>query len=489
MVAKISLGGNLYGALAYNQDKIDRGKGQILETNRVFVPADGRFVLGECVCDFERTMPSQVTTTRGIVHISLNPHPNDKLTDDQLTDIGREYIERMGFGGQPWMLFKHEDIDREHLHIVTTRVRGDGTLISDKNNYEKSRKITDDLERKYGLHPKGERQGEAWQFKPIDAERGDLKRQVGNVVKSLSEQYKFNSLPGYRALLSLYNVGVEKVEGDNKGNRYTGLVYSALDADGNRVGQPLKSSLFGKKSGIGELERAMTKSGEEVKTKGLPSGLRATVAASLADSGTGGEFRARLRDKGIDLVLRYGNGGRLFGATFIDHNSRVVLNGSVLGKDFAANANAERFPDLATESRENRRPVQAPTSSPDTMETVRSVEQPMPAKETQQSSAPSPTGSAQTTPTPEALHPTMHSTPDDGLFAAQTETFDPSSFAATEVHPASPDLPPILSSVGDAAGSLLSILTPDPGGQSDNQSPVRRRIIPKKKKQSQGQSW
>jgi hypothetical protein len=221
-----------------------------------------------------------------------------------------------------------------------------------------------------------------------------LKRQVGNVIKSLSEQYRFHSLSGYRALLSLYNVGVEKVEGDNKGHRYTGLVYSALDPDGNRVGQPLKSSLFGKKYGIGELERAMTKSGEEVKTKGL----RTTVAALLADSVTGGEFRTMLRDKGIDLVLRYGNGGRLFGATFIDHNTRTVLNGSTLGKDFAANALAERFPDLATESRENRRPVLSPKPAPDTTEAVRPVEQPAPAREAVQSSAPSPVGNVQTAP-------------------------------------------------------------------------------------------
>ena len=355
MVAKVSLGSNLYGALAYNQDKIDRGKGQVLETNRVFVPTDGQFSVAECMRDFERTMPSQVTTTRGIVHISLNPHPEDRLTDEQLTDIGREYIERMGFGNQPWMLFKHEDIDREHLHIVTTRVRGDGSLISDKNNYERSRKITDDLERKYGLHPKGERQGEAWRLAPVDASAGDLKRQVGNVVKHLTDAYGFHSLPGYRALLSLYNVGVEKVEGDNWGNRYAGLVYSVLDADGNRVGQPLKSSLFGKKYGIAHLEGRM----QEVKTKGFPTSIRTTVAASLDSSGSGGEFRTQLRERGIDLVLRYGNGDRLFGTTLIDHNSRTVLNGSALRKDFAANALAERFLDIATASQENKRPVKA----------------------------------------------------------------------------------------------------------------------------------
>jgi len=441
MVAKISLGNNLYGALAYNQDKIDREKGQILETNRVFVPADGRFSVGECVRDFELSMPPQITTTRGIVHISLNPHSEDKLTDNQLADIGREYIERMGFGGQPWMLFKHEDIDREHLHIVTTRVRGDGTLISDRNNFEKSRRITDDLERKYSLHSKGERQGKSLQLTPINPTAGDLKKQVGNVIKSLTATYKFNSLPGYRALLSLYGVGVEKVEGDNKGHRYTGLVYSALDADGNRVGRPLKSSLFGKSYGIVALERQMAKSGEALKTKGLPVGLRATVATSLNDSRTGGEFRAALRKKGIDLVLRYGNGGRLFGTTFIDHNSRTVLNGSALGKDFAANALAERFPNISTESRENKRIV-PPT--------------PMP--------------------TDEASRQTVWPTQGDQEVTMQVESDHIPDNSDSQL--ALPDLSPI----GDAAGSLFSILTPDLGEQTDNNRYVRRKQPPKKKR-------
>ncbi|WP_286860372.1 hypothetical protein [Proteiniphilum sp. UBA5510] len=80
--------------------------------------------------------------------------------------------------------------------------------------------------------------------------------------------YRFQSLGEYRALLSLYNIGVEKVEGDNQGHQYTELVYSALDADGNRVGKPLKSSLFGESYGIGALEQIMKKSSEEIKAGG-----------------------------------------------------------------------------------------------------------------------------------------------------------------------------------------------------------------------------
>jgi hypothetical protein len=201
----------------------------------------------------------------------------------------------------------------------------------------------------------------------VDALRGDLKKQVANAIKSLATMYQFQSLGEYRALLSLYNIGVEKVEGNNQGHQYTGFVYSALDTDGNRVGKPLKSSLFGKSYGIEALEQTMKQSGEEIKAGGQSAKTKALVSASQNGSRTGSEFRADLQGKGIDLVLRYGNGGRLFGATFIDHNSRTVLNGSALGKEFSANALGARFADFSQTSREDLQPV----SSTPAKETVR----------------------------------------------------------------------------------------------------------------------
>jgi hypothetical protein len=422
MVADIHIGNNLYGALSYNQEKIDAGLGKILEANRIFVPADGQFSVGNCMRDFERAMPPQITTTRGIIHISLNPHPEDKIPDDQLADIGREYMERLGFGGQPYMIFKHEDIDRQHLHIVSTRVRSDGTLISDKNNYEKSKRITDSLEKKYGLHPKDKKQGEAWQLSPVDASRSDLKKQVANAIKPLATMYHFQSFGEFRALLSLYNIGLEKVEGDNQGHKYTGLVYSALDADGNRIGKPLKSSLFGKSYGIEVLEQSMKKSGEEIKTNKQAAKTKALVSASLNDSRTGSEFRADLQGKGIDLVLRYGNGGRLFGATFIDHSSRTVLNGSALGKEFSANALSVKYIDFAT-------------------------------GENQQSVPP--------TPAKEALHPSVQHEPEDKQPAT--------------VKGYSGDDSPV--------GSLLSVFTPETNQYDDNQPMPTKK---KKKKRRYG---
>lgn len=243
------------------------------------------------------------------------------------------------------MIFKHEDIDRQHVHIISTRVRGDDSIISDSKDYERSRKITDALEEKYGLHPKGESLKEAWQLSPVDVQAGNLKKQVANVIKPLSEMYRFQSLTEYRALLSLYNISVEKVEGSNDGNKYTGLVYSALDADGNRVGKPLKSSLFGKLQGIDHLEQGMKRSGEAIKSGKLVDKTKAIVAEAIKNSWTEADLRTALRDKGLDMVLRRNDTGRIYGATFIDHNTRTVLNGSRMGKEYSANALNERFAD------------------------------------------------------------------------------------------------------------------------------------------------
>lgn len=346
MIAKISHSSSLYGALSYNQEKVDEGLGKVLATNLVVEPSDGMFNATSCMQDFERFMPSHIRTSKPVIHISLNPHPDDKLTDNDLSDIGREYMERLGYGSQPYMIFKHEDIDREHIHIVSTCVRPDGTLVPDSFEKDRSSKIRRELEQEYNLIPaKEQSKSEAWQLTPVDTLKGNLKKQVANVIKPLFTMYNFQTMGEYRALLSLYNIGVEEIKGDNKGNMYKGLVYSALDNERNRVGKPLKSSLFGKSFGLDGLEKHFNKSKETIKSNGIVKNTRSVISASLECIRTESEFQADLLDKGIDLVLRRSDEGRIYGVTFIDHNQRSVLNGSRLGKEFSANVLNERFAD------------------------------------------------------------------------------------------------------------------------------------------------
>ena len=344
MVAKISLGNSLYGALAYNGEKINKAEGRLLATNKIYNDGTGTVDIRRAMEDFGRFMPAQVRTEKPVLHISLNPHPDDRLTDTDLTEIAREYLERLGYGSQPYMVYKHEDIDRHHLHIVTVNVDETGRRLNQDFLFRRSNRIRKELEEKYGLHrAEGRRSRLDGPLRKVDVSAGDVKRQVANTVKGLLASYRFQSMGEYRALLSLYNIAVEEPRGVVDGREYHGLVYSATDDAGNKVGNPFKSSRIGKGTGYEALERHFTRSKAYIREKGLADMTRRTVLAALRQTCHKEELVRMLHGKGVDTVFRLTDTGRIYGATFIDHRTGCVLNGSRMGKELSANALQEHF--------------------------------------------------------------------------------------------------------------------------------------------------
>lgn len=344
MVAKINVGNSLYGALAYNGEKINEGQGRLLATHKIFDEGTGRLDIRRAAEDFARYLPEQVRTSKPVVHISLNPHPDDRLTDAELTAIAEDYLARLGYGNQPYAVFKHEDIDRHHLHIVTLAVDEAGRKIGDSFIRRRSKNITRALEQQYGLHPaERKRQTQTEPLRVVDAAEGDVKRQVGNVLKGISGRYRFQTLGEYRALLSLYNLTVEECRGEVRGREYRGFVYSATDGKGGKIGTPLKASRFGKRYGYEAFVRWCTASKEQIKERKLADMTKATAFAALRRTKDRAEFIALMKAKGVDVVLRETDTGRIYGATFIDHRTGCVVNGSRLGKELSANALQEHF--------------------------------------------------------------------------------------------------------------------------------------------------
>ena len=375
MVAKISYGSSLYGALAYNGEKVNEGVAKILETNKVFCPVDDGHDITACMQDFMAYMPSQVRTKKPVIHISLNPHPDDKLSDEQFSAIALEYIEKMGYGNQPFMVYKHEDIDRHHLHIVTLAVDETGRKINDGNNFYTSTRILKELEQKFDLIPAQMRkEREAFHLKKVCYGDGEnLKKQLASIIKPAVKFYHCPSFKEYRALLSTYNICVEEVKGEIHGKTYMGLLYFAADDKGNKVGKVFKSSLFGKSVGYEALQNRFKVSKEKLKERHLAPKTKAVVAGALNRSATREDFRDNLHRKGIDVLFRENEEGRLYGITFIDHNNGCVVNGSRLGKDLSANAIAEWFdrphPELSDSVQQSEKSnlSQTPTSDEDSV--------------------------------------------------------------------------------------------------------------------------
>ena len=334
MVAKISIGSSLYGAISYNGEKINEAKGRILGSNKVVIPPDGHVDVARMVEDFKSFMPKMGRTKKPVLHISLNPHPEDKLTDQDFEILAREYLDKLGFGKQPWVMYKHEDIDRHHIHIVTVNVNEQGKRLNQAFLFRRSKKITSELEDKYNLHKaQRERVSPDTPITKLDP-AGDIKRQLANIVKLVGMRWQFQTLGEYNAILSLYNIRCEATDGKVNGREYHGLVYFATNDAGETIANPFKASRLGKFASRSAVENKFERSATSINLK--PS--RRIISSVINGSSGKDDFIAKLREKGIDILIRENNDGRIYGVTFIDHNTHTVLNGSRLGREFSANA-------------------------------------------------------------------------------------------------------------------------------------------------------
>ena len=337
MIAKISATENLGGALGYNFKKVEKGEASILLAAELYQDKEGTYTMAEVFTDMQAVIPEKCRTKKMVFHCSLNPHPDEKLSDEALMQIAKEYMETLGYGKQPYIVFKHNDIAREHIHIVSLRVDSRGQKINDRFEKRRSKKITDALERKYSLIPSSKVSEKAVTETPkVDTTKGNIKEQVASVIRMVLKRYKFCSLGELNAILSAYNLTVEEVKTEFRGKKYDGLVYVPTDEKGNKVGTPIHASDIGRGVGYTAVQNRMQKTKQAIKPL-IPTIRNKVLQTMRTSPNTEKELRQRLEEQGLRVVIRKNDNGRIYGITFIDDEQGVALNGSRLGKGYAAN--------------------------------------------------------------------------------------------------------------------------------------------------------
>ena len=339
MIVKIGRSSNLYGALAYNNLKVEKENGQILFANKIIETPSGHYSVAQLSQSFMPYLIANRNTEKHTLHISLNPDPKDNVSDEKFRELAEQYMREMGYGEQPFVVFKHTDIDRTHIHIVSVCVNEEGKKISDKFEKRRSMNVCRELERQHGLIPATDKEHKQNNkiFSPVNYQKGDAKSQIASVVRHLPNYYQFQTLGEYNALLSLFHITTEKVEGELQGKFQQGLLYFALNDKGEKVSHPFKASLFGKDVGISALELHFEKSKETLKNHPTKQTLKSAVTTALQATKDEQTFKKQLAEQGINVVVRRNDTGHIYGITFIDHNSKTVWNGSRLDKELSAN--------------------------------------------------------------------------------------------------------------------------------------------------------
>lgn len=347
MVAVIKSGNSLHRVFNYNENKVKEGVARCLLAVNYPIELE-KLTLNQKLNRLLNQAQLNENVKRNSIHISLNFAVGEQLEEVALKSIAAEYMERIGFGEQPYLVYRHHDAAHPHLHIISTKVQADGSRIDTqnigKNKSEPARKA---IEEKYNLVKAEQHRKQQFTLSLIQTEeivygKSPTKRAISNVLDAVLSSYQYTSIPELNALLKNYHVYADRGKESSKIFQFKGLYYGLLDNDGNKIGVPIKASLFHQNPGVKFLEKHFQKSiqGRKLHQNGLKRDIEFVLKSGVESMNA---LEITLQKKQIQLVCRTNAQGVIYGLTYIDHRRKCVFNGSALGKNFSAKAILNRI--------------------------------------------------------------------------------------------------------------------------------------------------
>lgn len=348
MVARINTAKSISKALNYNEKKVLFGQAETLSAANFLKDVD-KLNFYEKLGTFEKLTSLNERTTTNTLHVSLNFDPSEKLGNDKLVAIADCYMKRIGFAEQPYLVYRHLDTGHPHIHIVSTNIQRDGTRIPmhnmGRNQSESARK---EIEIEFGLvKAESKKLTDGLKLAPVNVQKirpgkRATKGAISNILGMVIPQYKYGSLAELNAILKLYNVVADRCGEDSLTYKHKGLLFRVLDEKGNKVGTPIKASLFYMKPTLRNLENRFSEN-EKLKQP-YAKRLRTSIDyALLKKTGAGlQQWISDLNKERISVVLRQNKEGIIYGITYVDHQTKSVFNGSDLGKAYSAKMILER---------------------------------------------------------------------------------------------------------------------------------------------------
>ena len=347
MVARINTGKSISKALNYNEQKVQTGMAEILLASD-FIKDMEYLNFHDKMDQFQRHISLNDRATTNTLHVSLNFDVTEKISSEKMTEIAQEYMEKIGFGNQPYLVYRHQDAGHPHLHIVSTNIKADGSRISLHNlGRMQSEQARKEIEVSFGLLIAGNKEQTTFQkITPVNAQKinygkAELKRSISNVLAAVIDPYKDTSLAELNAVLKLYNVNAERGSETSRMFQHQGLTYHAIDDAGKKEGTPIKASAFYMKPTLVNLENKFVQN-QPLKaphTRRLKVSIDWILNKAPIDLPA---FIKALEKEAISTVLRKGKDGVVFGITYVDHKTKCVFNGSDLGKAYSAKAVIEK---------------------------------------------------------------------------------------------------------------------------------------------------
>lgn len=307
MVTIVKSSRSIRRTLLYNEQKVEENKALLLDARNYWQEKED--------LSFEEKMHRLKDLTllnerckAHCIHISVNFHPVDQLTDKEMVRIAAEFMKDIDFKDQPWLVYRHIDAGHPHCHVVSTNIRHDGSRIpNDLRSPYLLKQLCQRIEWAHGLThaqmPVRRKTQTADYAQKLKYGETSTKEGIANVLRHTLDKYAYTSLEHLNSLLSLYHVRADR--GSTQGLMYQnrGLYYRMIDAEGKKVGAPIKASAFESQPTLNNLEQKFilnaAKEAESIRhvERHVLWAMRPQPPASLAN------FREELRTRRIVLVI------------------------------------------------------------------------------------------------------------------------------------------------------------------------------------------
>lgn len=349
MVAYLTFTKNVSRSLHYNEKKVEQKSAEFIHAEN-FIIDKSRLTLEDKQDLLKRLSDLNTQVRRNTLHAKLLLHPDDHLFDSTLAKIADRYMEQIGFKDQPYLVYRHDDAGEQHVHIVSSLITESGKRIdTERQPWSMSVDAAQSIEKEYGLREVVKKwQKENPDLNPafvsrIEYGKKNILQSVGDVLNMVTKEYKFTSMEELNALLRPYNIYADSCKPGSHTWQHQGLYYRVLDEQGKNRCAPIKSSDLYCRPTKQKLEQHFQENQAQVKE--AVSFIKSRIDWILLQEPENlKDFDQALRDEGIHLVIGKGETKHpdLF---YVDHQSRTVVNGLSIGKEYGAEELFRQFPD------------------------------------------------------------------------------------------------------------------------------------------------
>ena len=324
MIGKISKGSGFRGCLYY---VLGRTGAEIIDTNM-----DG---------DSPRSLANEFAISRQlrpklnqvVCHVALSLRPEEHLNNASWQTAIAQYLKEMGFTNNQYVAVKHTDKENhEHIHLVTSRVRMDGSVVSDSWDWTRSQDVIRKLEQNFGLaavpsswQSDRQEQTKSQIDKELETGKATVKRQLADKIDATLANTE--SLPDFIEHLNLEGIEV-RVDRDRKG-KPKGIAYKfdGVSMAGSSVGKAYSLPRVLKR--IASVSEQGTSPNSPAMVSHISQVIREQVKAGM----TMPQLIEQLKHSGIGAHVKYTRTKKIKGISYsLGSNS---IQGNELGKEFS----------------------------------------------------------------------------------------------------------------------------------------------------------